>query len=216
MTISVPLRATSQIHLISCHTREQKGGNSEYNRIGADSAPAGLSCETADREDANDGLPKLRTRVRFPSPALGKHRRSNLNSAVLQSRLCLQRMVVVPRRAPSAQKGIRSQLLKLNTSASALRQRSVPFSITLLSPSRAKSWLVIPRLNNLSTKPIVEGTPGLNHQAMRASMHCHGELIEETSLTHDDRPCRLPRSQESNSSIPLCNHLGCGVEGSIQ
>jgi hypothetical protein len=119
MTASVPQRATSQFEVVSCHTREQRGGNSEYHRIGADRAPAGFSRETADRENATHGLPKLRTRVRFPSPALGKHRRSNSDSAGLHTSLCLRRTVVVPLRVstcPSVpQRGARSQLHRLRT-----------------------------------------------------------------------------------------------------
>lgn len=87
---------------------------------------------------------------------------------------------------------------------------------SVLFPSRSKSWLVVPRLVNLNTEPIVESVPGLDHHAVRAAMHCHGELIKESSLAHHNRPGWFPRSQEPNSSIPLCNHLGSGIEGTFQ
>ena len=72
----VPQRATGPSKAISCHKRQPKGDTREYQGTGMDSALAGFSCVSADHEVTGDGLPKLRTRVRFPSPALSRRRRS--------------------------------------------------------------------------------------------------------------------------------------------
>jgi hypothetical protein len=49
--------------------------------------------------EAEHQLPKLRTRVRFPSPALSKHRRSNPVSGVTSHRVLTPQTPVVPQRA---------------------------------------------------------------------------------------------------------------------
>jgi hypothetical protein len=66
--------------------------------------------------EAEHQLPKLRTRVRFPSPALDQRRRSNPVSAVHISKLRTDATAVVPHTCPSVPlEGARSQLPRLRT-----------------------------------------------------------------------------------------------------
>ncbi len=77
--VSVPQRAT---HRISRHFVPHARAKSRHQRIPpdrCDCALTGLSRYIPGGEVPLYGLPKLRTRVRFPSPALGKPRRSETN-----------------------------------------------------------------------------------------------------------------------------------------